>query len=87
MGYIKNLPFDCIKIDQSFIKGIIDNKSDRSLVTAIIAMSEGLGLDVIAEGVETQEHAELLKRYGCRIAQGWLYGRPTPRDELFKQPR
>lgn len=85
LGYIKNLPFDCIKIDQSFVKGIIDNKSDRSLVTAIIAMSEGLGLDVIAEGVETEEHAELLKRYGCRIAQGWLYGRPEPREELFKQ--
>ena len=83
LGYIKNLPFDCIKIDQSFVKGITTDKSDRSLVMAIIAMSKGLGLDVIAEGVETQEHAELLESYGCNIAQGWLYGRPSPSEELF----
>lgn len=84
LGYIKDLPCDCIKIDQSFVKGITSDHSDRSLVIAIIAMSKGLGLDVIAEGVETEQHAELLASYGCRIAQGWLYGRPVPSGELFE---
>lgn len=82
LGYIKDLPCDCIKIDQSFVKGIEHDDSNRSLVTAIIAMSKGLGLDVIAEGVESIEHVEILTELGCEIAQGWHFGRPESPDTI-----
>ncbi|WP_415883096.1 EAL domain-containing protein [Neptuniibacter sp. QD34_54] len=78
LGYIKDLPCDCIKIDQSFIRSITENESDKSLVKAIIAMSQGLGLGVIAEGVEHVEQVEMLKDLGCQVVQGWYYSKPHP---------
>lgn len=80
LGYLKNLPCDCIKIDKSFIAGITDNPEDQSLVRAIIAMSRGLGLEVVAEGVESAQHGVILSEYGCAKAQGWHYGRPALPD-------
>ena len=76
LGYLKNLPCDCLKIDKSFVQGITEDSSDQSLVKAIIAMSQGLGLEVVAEGVETAEHAAMLSKFGCEKAQGWHFGRP-----------
>lgn len=78
LGYIKDLPCDCIKIDQSFIRSITESDSDKSLVKAIIAMSKGLGLGVIAEGVEHLEQVEMLKALGCPVVQGWYYSKPQP---------
>lgn len=85
LGYIKDLPCDCIKIDQSFIRSITEEESDRSLVKAIIAMSKGLGLGVIAEGVETPEQVDLLRTLGCPVVQGWYYGKPRS-PEAFNPP-
>lgn len=82
LGYIKDLPCDCIKVDQSFVKDIEQDSSNRSLVAAIIAMSKGLGLEVIAEGVEKKEHEEILIELGCSIGQGWRYGKPLPADRV-----
>ncbi|MGH1461976.1 MAG: sensor domain-containing protein [Neptuniibacter sp.] len=76
LGYLKNLPFDCIKIDQSFTRGITQGDSDLALVKSIIAMAKGLGLKVIAEGVENEEQAQILIENNCDMAQGWLYGKP-----------
>ncbi|MEH6812639.1 MAG: EAL domain-containing protein [Motiliproteus sp.] len=76
LSYLKRFPFDNLKIDQSFVNDLVEDDSDRKLVQATIAMSEGLGLKVIAEGVETPEQLEILKDSGCYAVQGYLLGRP-----------
>jgi EAL domain-containing protein (putative c-di-GMP-specific phosphodiesterase class I) len=75
-----------LKIDQSFVRDIGDDKNDTALVTAIIAMAASLQLDVIAEGVETPQQAEFLMAHGCHEAQGFYYSKAVPADafaELF----
>ncbi|MBA1331219.1 signaling protein, partial [Candidatus Endoriftia persephone str. Guaymas] len=76
MAYLKNLPLDAIKIDQSFVRDLTTDPSDASIVETIIVMSRHLGLKVIAEGVETEQTLEVLKAYGCDNYQGYLFGRP-----------
>jgi diguanylate cyclase (GGDEF)-like protein len=84
MAYLKNLPLDAIKIDQSFVRDLTTDPSDASIVETIIVMSRHLGLKVIAEGVETEQTLDVLKAYGCDNYQGYLFGRPMP-FEAFKQ--
>ncbi len=76
LSYLKRFPIDKLKIDQSFIRDMKADTEDGSIVTAIIGMGRSLKLRVIAEGVETQEQADILKRYGCDEAQGYFYARP-----------
>ncbi len=78
MQYLKRLPLDQIKIDRSFIHDIADNASDRAIVQTIIAMAQSLNLNVIAEGVETEEQRDILIDKGCRYFQGFLLGKPVP---------
>lgn len=76
LSRLKEMPIDCLKIDKSFIQGIHGGTRDRSIVSAIIAMAKGMGLNVIAEGVETKGQADFLKEQSCEEAQGYLLGRP-----------
>jgi diguanylate cyclase (GGDEF)-like protein/PAS domain S-box-containing protein len=82
LQYLKRLPLDQIKIDQSFVRDIVTDTNDAAIVQTIIAMSEVLGLNVIAEGVETEAQREFLDLRGCHAFQGFLYGRPAPLQDF-----
>jgi diguanylate cyclase (GGDEF)-like protein/PAS domain S-box-containing protein len=83
LSYLKQFPIDILKIDQSFIRDITTDASDKAIVSAIIAMAQQLDIGVLAEGVETIEHQAFLQGQGCDFVQGYLYCKPIPADELF----
>ncbi|MBV1789545.1 EAL domain-containing protein [Marinobacterium sp. D7] len=88
LSYIRTMSLDHLKIDRSFINSITESERDRQLVKAIIAMSQALGLSVVAEGVETSEQLGLLRELGCDQAQGYLICRPKSEEafvEWFEQ--
>ncbi|WP_067096580.1 putative bifunctional diguanylate cyclase/phosphodiesterase [Marinomonas atlantica] len=76
LKYLKDLPIDRLKIDQSFVNDLITDKDDYAIVLAVIAMANALSLKVLAEGVETEEHFKQLKLMGCYTYQGYYFGRP-----------
>ena len=78
LSYLRNLPASEIKIDKSFVTDLASSRSDQAMVRSTIDLAHQLGLEVVAEGVETREVLDLLRSYGCDGAQGWLIGRPTP---------
>lgn len=82
LQYLKKLPLDQIKIDQSFVKDIVHDVHDKSIVRTIIAMANNMELNVIAEGVETEEQQQVLKHKGCTNFQGYYFGRPVPIDQF-----
>jgi diguanylate cyclase (GGDEF)-like protein/PAS domain S-box-containing protein len=82
LQYLKRLPLDQLKIDQSFVRDLATDERNKVIVRTIIAMAQSLNFDVIAEGVETQEQRDLLLRRGCRRFQGYLFGKPMPIDQF-----
>ncbi|MBF0265238.1 MAG: EAL domain-containing protein [Gammaproteobacteria bacterium] len=82
LSHLRQFPIDTIKIDRSFIQEATENNDDRSIVTAIVSMSHKLGLDVIAEGVETEQQLHFLEQIGCDFIQGYYLSRPVSADEL-----
>ena len=84
LSYLKSLPIDTLKIDQSFVANSLTNPGDREIIKMIIAMAQNLNIDVLAEGVETNEQREFLNRHGCRKMQGYYFGRPLPVNDFEK---
>ncbi|MGB9094662.1 MAG: EAL domain-containing protein [Gallionella sp.] len=82
LQYLKKLPLTQLKIDQSFVHDISTNTSDKAIVRTIIAMARSLDMDVIAEGVETQEQRQFLLGSGCYQYQGYLFGKPVPIEKF-----
>ena len=82
MSYLQKLPLDTLKIDTSFIRNILTNPNDAAIVKTIIAMAHNLGLDVIAEGVETEDQLAYLKGQGCDCIQGFWVSPPVPASEF-----
>ena len=85
LEYLRTIPAAEIKIDQSFVKGMVDNRSDRLMVQSTIALAHSLGRRVVAEGVETRELLELLTEMGCDIGQGFVIGRPMSLESLKRR--
>jgi EAL domain-containing protein (putative c-di-GMP-specific phosphodiesterase class I) len=84
LQYLKRLPLNQLKIDQSFVRDIISDGHDQAIVQTIITMAKGLGLDVIAEGIETKEQSNFLEANGCNKFQGYYFGRPIPIEQFEK---
>ncbi|MBX3453866.1 EAL domain-containing protein [Ferrovibrio sp.] len=82
LAYLRRYPFKALKIDRSFVNAAPRDANAARLVEAVLAMARGLGLDAVAEGVETAEQLNFLRRRGCEMAQGFLLGRPQPVEKL-----
>jgi diguanylate cyclase (GGDEF)-like protein len=83
LSYLKSLPLDKIKIDKSFVQDLMDDDDDATIVRAIIQLGKSLGMQVIAEGVETVEQENYIISEGCHEGQGYLYSKPLPARELL----
>ncbi len=82
LSLLQQFPIQRIKIDRAFVQGIAERSNDRSLVRTIIAMAQSMGLDLVAEGVETVHQLQSLRDLGCDKAQGFLISRPVPADAM-----
>jgi EAL domain-containing protein (putative c-di-GMP-specific phosphodiesterase class I) len=76
------MTFDKIKIDRSFVRTLHERPQSAKIVAAVVGLSRSLGVETVAEGVETEEDAKKLLDLGCNLAQGYLFGRPLPADEV-----
>ena len=83
LAYLKQMPVDIIKIDRSFVSGMSDNSADMQIVSSTIAMVQKLGMQVVAEGVETSAQMKLLRGLNCEIGQGYFISRPIPECDIY----
>jgi diguanylate cyclase len=86
LGYLKRLPIDGLKLDRTFVNGATTDPDDAALVMAIITLAHNLRLEVIAEGVETEEHLRFLRLLRCDGGQGYFFGKPVPANLFFTAP-
>jgi predicted signal transduction protein with EAL and GGDEF domain len=82
LSMLQQFPIQRIKIDRAFVQGIAERSNDRSLVRTIVAMSQSMGLDIVAEGVETVQQLQSLQELDCLKAQGFLISHPVPADAM-----
>ncbi len=82
LAYLKRFPIDTLKIDQAFVRDLDKNPDDEAIVKAIIAMAHSMGMKVVAEGVETEQHLDFLRQEGCDAIQGYFLSRPVPDEQL-----
>ena len=82
LSYLRSFPFDKIKIDQSFVRDLTGSDDSLAIVRAVAGLGAALGITTTAEGVETPEQLECLRREGCTEVQGYLFGRPRPSAQL-----
>jgi EAL domain-containing protein (putative c-di-GMP-specific phosphodiesterase class I) len=83
LNYVKKFPVDRIKIDQSFVRNLSTDANDAAIVRAIVTLGKSLGLEIVAEGVETAEQLARLRAEGCDEVQGYYFGKPMPADEFI----
>jgi diguanylate cyclase (GGDEF)-like protein len=82
LSYLRSFPFDKIKIDRSFVHDLSDNKESRAIIRAVVGLGSSLGMSTTAEGVETQEELDYMKRQGCTEGQGYFFSRPRPAKDV-----
>lgn len=90
LAYLRNYPFDKIKIDRTFVRGLPGDPYGRSIVTTVLGIAAAIGAETIAEGVETAAQRDALLELGCRVGQGYYYSKPVEQDvfrELLTQRR
>jgi EAL domain-containing protein (putative c-di-GMP-specific phosphodiesterase class I) len=85
MSYLKALPIDFVKIDQSFVAGVTTSREDHAIVRATLELARSLNLTTIAEGIETPEQLEVLRELGCDVAQGFLIGHPADSAKMLER--
>jgi EAL domain-containing protein (putative c-di-GMP-specific phosphodiesterase class I) len=84
LAYLKNLPITSLKIDRSFVRDLTTDPDDRAISAIIVTLGHSLGLEVVAEGVETEEQRVMLLEQGCDFAQGYLFSPPLPATEFIE---
>lgn len=84
LSYLRDLPVDTLKLDQSFIKGLPQNKHDAAIVGGVVNIVHQLGIEIVAEGVESAQQADFLKQLDCNYLQGFYYAKPSPFNQLLE---
>jgi EAL domain-containing protein (putative c-di-GMP-specific phosphodiesterase class I) len=82
LSYLKRLPFDAVKLDRAFVRGLDESSVDQQIIGAVVQMVRALGMTVIAEGVETEAQRTRLRELGCHVLQGYYFARPMPAAEM-----
>ena len=84
LSYLRDLPVDVLKIDRSFLSALSEADANMTILEGIIGLARGLGVEMVAEGVETPAQFEWLRAKGCRTFQGYLFGRPVPASDCLR---
>mgnify|MGYP000424759294 FL=1 len=84
LNILLETPFDVIKLDKKFMENMMVSEKGRLILEYVVAMADKLGLELLAEGVETEEQVELLRKIGCDNVQGYYYAKPMPVEDFFE---
>jgi EAL domain-containing protein (putative c-di-GMP-specific phosphodiesterase class I) len=84
LSYLRSFPFDKIKVDQSFVRGLDSNRDAQAIIRSIVSLGKGLGVTITAEGVETEAELSCLRAEGCHEGQGFLFSRARPNAEIVE---